>query len=794
MLENWNFHGSHSHFASSASGSSLGGQSHLSILSSPSSMSSSLSDVHPPSQAPSPSPSFSSGRKTNAFFASPFSDLSSPEPVPPPPLARSSSFVSSSSQPSTRERPDDDNDSTPRLSSAAPPKVAGSLMDTFFRPASFDSHPTPPPSIHSLGSAPTSPEASPPSSPRSGAKHRQPPLSRIFPSRARYTAVDALPSRQTSLRTHSPLPDAHAFPPNIQSSGRRHFVDLEEEPVISTSPERMSAPPQPPVPEPEEKPRPKALNVLILPSAGESSLPTPVSIAQATPPPSGPPPPLKLGDIITEIFASNVDSHDAGVPDGTLKLELLRTLGQGAFSSVWLARDVSGRIGGLEVVRKSSLRRSLSKSSARSSGSIRRKTRSLRKKLEGAAPQVHFDNGGRFGHGERLGSEDSQSGWFKEGEHRGRSEGEQGRLVALKMTDRTLCDKDDRTRVSFIREVEVLKHISHPSIVSYIHAFSTPAYHVLVLEHILGGELFDLVSTPELHAQLDEPLLRRIFGELCRAVSWMHAVGLVHRDIKLENIMLTRPAFSDPSNASALIKLTDFGLSRFIDPATPLLTTRCGSESYAAPELVTGRPYDGRDTDAWACGVVLYALATRRLPFDSADTTRDDNMRHEERAALPGGEQRRVRGPRRDERAERKALLMRIANGEYSWPETSPMTTEPLRGTALAQSEGMRRVVGRLLVRNPQKRTRLAQLWGDEWLHGEGAPPVPSLPDSMSPSTEVTPVHDNVSVISDDTVSEASPDIIDPEEEFLDEDEDAADGVLVDEQDIGPDSVARQEH
>ena len=70
---------------------------------------------------------------------------------------------------------------------------------------------------------------------------------------------------------------------------------------------------------------------------------------------------------------------------------------------------------------------------------------------------------------------------------------------------------------------------------SYIHAFSTPAYHILVLEHVSGGELFDLVSNQDVHAMVDEPLLRRIFGELCRAVSWMHAVGLVHRDIKLES-------------------------------------------------------------------------------------------------------------------------------------------------------------------------------------------------------------------------------------------------------------------
>lgn len=313
--------------------------------------------------------------------------------------------------------------------------------------------------------------------------------------------------------------------------------------------------------------------------------------------------------------------------------------------------------------------------------------------------------------------------------------------------------------------------------------------------------MFDLVSNQELHAQLDEPLLRRIFGELCRAVSWMHAVGLVHRDIKLESkceapqfcktltrflpdILLTRPVFSDRSSPAPLVKLTDFGLSRFIDPASPLLTTRCGSESYASPELVIGRPYDGRDTDAWACGVVLYVLATRRLPFDAIhNEAAQESMHHEEHASVAGG---RVRGPRRDERTERKALLMRIAKGEYTWPGSGD-AEEPLHGTALAQSEGIRRVVGRLLVRDPRKRARPAQLWDDEWFSGEGAPPAPILPDSVMPD----PVDD-----SDDPSEPGAWDDTLDEDDLYDvvDDDDVANGVLVDGEDIGPDSVARREH
>ncbi len=121
------------------------------------------------------------------------------------------------------------------------------------------------------------------------------------------------------------------------------------------------------------------------------------------------------------------------------------------------------------------------------------------------------------------------------------------------------------------------------------------------------GELFSLVNSNEQYAKVTESAIRRMWGELCRAVGWMHGVGLIHRDIKLESgcqicisgsssecnftdILLTSNIFAI-SNAVAtlpplnvpLIKLTDFGLSRFIDTSSPLLSTRCGSESYASP-------------------------------------------------------------------------------------------------------------------------------------------------------------------------------------------------------------------
>lgn len=107
---------------------------------------------------------------------------------------------------------------------------------------------------------------------------------------------------------------------------------------------------------------------------------------------------------------------------------------------------------------------------------------------------------------------------------------------------------------------------------------------------------------------------------------------------------LTNHPFEHPH---PLITLTDLGLSKRVDFASdPILTTRCGSEDYASPELLMGQPYDGRQTDAWALGVLLYALLEGRLPFDP----------------LPGaGNKMRSRTAHRIARCEWKWLIL---NGE----------------------------------------------------------------------------------------------------------------------------------
>ncbi|TKA74800.1 hypothetical protein B0A55_05827 [Friedmanniomyces simplex] len=197
-------------------------------------------------------------------------------------------------------------------------------------------------------------------------------------------------------------------------------------------------------------------------------------------------------------------------------------------------------------------------------------------------------------------------------------------LVAVKIIEHGPAGGADEQRIdtSLKREVEILKSISHPSLVHLKACEYQSTRALLVLTYCPGGDLFELAS--QQRDLLTPHLVQRMFAELLGAVRYLHAHWIVHRDIKLENVLVnTRDlrAIAEPlAHERPIITLTDLGLSRRIPraPESALLTTRCGSEDYAAPEILLGQAYDGRQTDAWALGVLLYALMEGRLPFDAA--------------------------------------------------------------------------------------------------------------------------------------------------------------------------------
>ena len=140
-----------------------------------------------------------------------------------------------------------------------------------------------------------------------------------------------------------------------------------------------------------------------------------------------------------------------------------------------------------------------------------------------------------------------------------------------------------------------------------------------------------------------------------------------------------------------VVTLTDLGLSRRIDPADPKLHTRCGSEDYASPELLMGQAYDGRQTDAWALGVLLYALIEGRLPFDPPPG-----------AAASEQQQKKLRS----------RTVHRVARCDWSWYRFTDDQGEPI---SFGELEGARIVVEGLLKR-ASRRLTLDQVTDMNWV------------------------------------------------------------------------------
>ena len=123
----------------------------------------------------------------------------------------------------------------------------------------------------------------------------------------------------------------------------------------------------------------------------------------------------------------------------------------------------------------------------------------------------------------------------------------------------------------------------------------------------LGDELYNYL----LHnGPLPPEKVQKIFTQLVGAVAYVHNLSCVHRDLKLENILLDK---------NENVKLCDFGFTREYEGKASYLQTFCGTVCYSAPEMLKGEKYAGEKVDVWSLGIILYALLTGELPFDDDD-------------------------------------------------------------------------------------------------------------------------------------------------------------------------------
>jgi serine/threonine protein kinase len=150
------------------------------------------------------------------------------------------------------------------------------------------------------------------------------------------------------------------------------------------------------------------------------------------------------------------------------------------------------------------------------------------------------------------------------------------------------------------REISTLKMLKNSKNITELYeAIDTGDRIWMVLEYAAGGELFDFIREK---APLSEKIVRDIFLPIVKVVAYMHSLNLVHRDLKLENIIL---------DSKGKLHLTDFGFSRKYDPEDGLIDSICGTPHYSAPEIISGSSHNPVLADSWALGVILYIFFWR---------------------------------------------------------------------------------------------------------------------------------------------------------------------------------------
>ena len=156
-----------------------------------------------------------------------------------------------------------------------------------------------------------------------------------------------------------------------------------------------------------------------------------------------------------------------------------------------------------------------------------------------------------------------------------------------------------------LKEVQILRQLSHPNIIKYHGSFTERGSLYIVMEYAEGGDLHQLIGVQkEKRRHFPEREVWKYASELVSAVAYLHQRGILHRDIKTMNVLLTK---------NWRVKLADLGASKFAKDLA-LHLTHIGTPLFLAPELVLRTAYDFK-VDIWALGCVLYQLTTFHMPF-----------------------------------------------------------------------------------------------------------------------------------------------------------------------------------
>lgn len=221
------------------------------------------------------------------------------------------------------------------------------------------------------------------------------------------------------------------------------------------------------------------------------------------------------------------------------------------------------------------------------------------------------------------------------------------------------------------KEARLLLRLQHPNIAQLLGFYNDESNFYLILEYCPHGDLLDFIAKNFPKKCVPEFQARKLAQHIVSAIRAMHEHNVVHRDLKLENILI---------GEDYVAKLADFGLGRSAEDSD-VLTTYCGTPLMMAPEVV-GRVYDAK-CDIWSLGIMLYEILYGKVPFRGPLKTRGDILR---------------------------------AISEPDWLQF-PKT--------VAVTEEAKDLISKMLIVDPKDRIDFEDLFAHPWITGQSSIPVP---------------------------------------------------------------------
>ena len=250
-----------------------------------------------------------------------------------------------------------------------------------------------------------------------------------------------------------------------------------------------------------------------------------------------------------------------------------------------------------------------------------------------------------------------------------------GRVVAIKSFNKKDLNKNGDNMRKILYETNLMKKLNHPNVTKILEMFEDEEYILIAMEYINGGNLFSFVKK---RREISEKKAKFLFRQIILGIKHIHSHKIVHRDIKLENILI------DLNNN---IKICDFGIGRILSSKRQLLHDKCGTPMYMAPEILlstNNQGYEGFPVDIWSSGISLYIMLSGTLPF---------NLKNNDSSSF-------------DESNDNNAEL------QYSIINKEPKHIEKI-------SDEARDLLKGLLNKNPKKRLTIDQILNHPWLKND---------------------------------------------------------------------------